>query len=351
MHPWLLRLTELVGERFAYAPGPRLGSDPLGRVLNGNALAVALAAAIVSLALVVPPAEASFPGSNGALAFGRLSPGGDATTIALVDPRSGRTRAVTRVPRRCAGRSFVWEDGDPSFSASGRLLLYMHTDACDPRTPDGIYMIRPDGRGRRLVTRKLPQRTELAPSGKSVAFEGVQGHTRIMSLDQPRRERELLPRSDYPTSLWPAWSATGRLALAVSRSEGQYVGHIATVTSRGKDLRLVTRSHRDWAPDWSPAGDRIAFVREKEGDRDDILVTSSHPRRGRRPKRLTHTRDAVYPVWSPNGRELAYVRSADWGLDPSRLVIMRARDGGRKRVVEHRVDAVSGISWQPRPRR
>ena len=306
---------------------------------------VGLPAALGCLLSAVPVAEASFPGRNGLLAFARLGPG-DASTISVVDPRSGRTRAVTHVSRSCAGDLGSWADWDPSFSASGRLLIYGHTDECDPRMPDGVYVIRPDGRGRRLVTRKELDRPVFSPSGESIASVDVPGHTLITDFDQPARERELLPRSDYPTSRWPAWSATGRLAVMVSARERRDLGHIATVTSHGRDLRLVTRSHRDLTPDWSPTGDRIAFAREK-GNRSDILVASSRPRRGRRPQRLTFTRNASYPVWSPNGREIAYVRGNSI-FEPAALVIMRARDGGRKRLVENTLDVLSRISWQPR---
>jgi Tol biopolymer transport system component len=309
---------------------------------------VGLTAAVGCLVAAVPVAEASFPGRNGVLAYGRLGPGLATTTIALVDPRTGRTRAVTRAPRRCAGRSFVWDDSDPSFSASGRLLVYTHTDECDPHTPDGTYVIRPDGRGRRLVTRKLLDHPAFSPSGESVASEDEQDHTLITNVDQPERERELLPRSRYSITKWPAWSATGRLALTVGANAQTESGHIATLTSQGRDLRLVTRSRRDSMPDGSPAGDRIAFAREK-GNRSDILVASSRTRPTRRPKRLTQTRNALSPVWSPNGREIAYVRGNSI-FEGVSLVIMRARDGGRKRLVENHVDVISGISWQPRPR-
>ena len=59
--------------------------------------------------LRVPSPRHRFLGGSGLLAFGRLSPDLEVTTIAVVDPRSGRTRAVTHVPRRCAG-SWTWGD-------------------------------------------------------------------------------------------------------------------------------------------------------------------------------------------------------------------------------------------------
>lgn len=330
------------------------------RALVGLAVAVACAVA------AVPVAEASFPGRNGLLAFSRFSAdlrviqGMPDITIWLVNPRSGRARPLTRVPRRCAGGESTWEDSDPSFSASGRLVVYAHTDTCDRNVPDGIYVIRPDGRGRRLISTGADSGgfgilfPAISPSGRLVAFDNGDGSTFITRVARPHRQRELeLARSDYE-SAYPTWGVTGRLALTVG--QGPLRGHIATVRPDGSDLRLVTRSIRDLAPDWSPTADRIVFGREKENpptasdpERGDILVSPARSRRHRRPKRLTHTRDASSPAWSPDGRYIAFVRERPSG-DAS-LTIMRARDGRGQRSVADGVNPVSRISWQPRPRR
>src|SRR5919109_529683 len=118
-----------------------------------------VAALVVSAACfnsTVAVAEASFPGRNGVIAFARAVPplGGPesvgARTIWAVKPRSARTRQLTRVPRRCGRRGWTWSDVEPSFSASGRLVVFRHEDKCDPRSPDGIYIMRSDGSRRRL---------------------------------------------------------------------------------------------------------------------------------------------------------------------------------------------------------
>lgn len=306
----------------------------------------ALAAAVACSVSAVPVAEASFPGRNGLLAFGREGPNAE-TTIWVVDPRTGHLRQLTRLPRRCARRSALWDDSDPSFSASGRLLIYSHSDNCDPRTPDGTYVVRPDGHARRLVTRTVFDRPVFSPSGEFVAFNDEQGRTLIARFDRPERQREVRLRRPGDSSNYQAWSATGQLALPVSNRDGP--GHIATLTPEGTNLRLVTRSARDWSPDWSPAADRIAFARWK-GDRSDILVTSSRSGDQRRPTRLTHSRNALFPVWSPDGRYIAYLRGVSV-FHPSSLVMMRARDGRRTKLITNRVDGFSRISWQPRPRR
>ena len=221
---------------------------------------VALALTSASGALAASVAEASFPGRNGLIAFGRVgppfgtAPGLGARTIWLADPRSGRSRQLTHVPGRCGRDGFTWHDFEPSFSASGDLVFYGHWDRCDPRTPDGIYAIRSDGTGRRLVWRAtsevaFPGYPALSPGGRLLAFSANGGPTFITSFRRPDRERELslsVARYDLPDE--PAWSSSGRLALTL----GLYRGHIGTATAGGKDLRLVTRAFATRRPTGRP---------------------------------------------------------------------------------------------------
>ena len=95
----------------------------------------------------------------------------------------------------------------------------------DPRTPDGVYVIRPDGRGRRLVTRKELDRPAFSPSGELVAAGGRAGPHAHHRLRPARRERRAsFPAPDYPITMWPAWGATGRLALTVAKDGERGVG-------------------------------------------------------------------------------------------------------------------------------
>ena len=334
-----------------------VGCLPRSGVCRGL-VGVALTSASGALAASV--AEASFPGRNGLIAFATggppfgTAPGLGARTIWLADPRSGRSRQLTHVPGRCGRDGFTWHDFEPSFSASGDLVFYGHWDRCDPRTPDGIYAIRSDGNGRRLVWRatsevEFPGYPALSPAGRLLAFSASGGPTFITSFRRPDRERELslsIARYDLPDE--PAWSSSGRLVLTL----GLYRGHIGTATAGGKDLRLVTRSIRDATPDWSPTEDRIVFQRAKDVGptvKADILTARARGKRQRRPMRLTATRDAYFPVWSPDSRYIAYVRAPGIPSTTGSLWTMRAADGrGQQRVVG---DVVANrISWQPRPR-
>jgi Tol biopolymer transport system component len=341
---------------------------------------------LVWLTAVVPSAEASFPGRNGLIAFAGEGPPFNtnrvpegAWTIRVVNPRSGRTRQLTRVSRRCGRRGWTWGDYEPSFSASGRLLVYVHSDECDPRTPDGIYVMRADGSGRRLIRRTHLDRdidsTEalefpaFSPSARFVAFDDYLQEMHIIRMPLPheaalsincqfngtRCRTFELARYLYPGQ--PRFSSTGRLAVTLTVDRGAYdAGHIGTVAFDGEGLRLVgpprlvTHSRRDGQPDWSPRADRIVFQREKSTSRalnGDVFVAPAGGERHRRPRRLTETRDAFFPVWSPNGRRIAYVRGR-FGLNGT-LWTMRARDGRAQRLVATDV-VIDRIGWQPRPR-
>jgi Tol biopolymer transport system component len=338
-----------------------------------------LVVALTSM-LAVPSAEASFPGRNGMIAFTRDGPPFRAEdprrvgagTLWIVHSRSGRTRQLTRVPRRCGRRGWTWEDAEPSFSASGRLLVYHHSDECDPRTPDGFYVMRADGSGRRLIRRErsdeIPEFPVFSPTGRRLAFNEFLGNSYIVRVPQPgerplgdcdaefRRCRELFfPR--YTEIVQPAWSSRGTLALTLSGVEGEGdTGHIGIARPRDRERqsvsRLVTRSRRDAMPDWSPKGDRLVFHRETfTGNRfEGNVLTASARGKHRRPRRLTDTRDAFFPVWSPNGRMIAYTRGE---LGPARhgtLWVMRAADGGAKRLVVRDV-VPSRIGWAATTRR
>jgi Tol biopolymer transport system component len=240
----------------------------------------------------------------------------------------------------------------------------MHEDACDPRVPDGIYVMRSDGKGRRLVLRdqrnRWPAWPAFSPDDTSLGFEfeydNGDHEALITSFPSAGRARHVVrgfPRYAQRSGL--AWSAGGRLALQLGSSESKSWGHIATVGADGRDLRLVTRSMRDSTPDWSPEGRRIVFTRESLGFaeraqfRNDVFVARARARGRHAPRRLTFTRDAFFPVWAPNGRHIAYVRAPDLFSSKGSLWLMRARDGQGQRLVARRVVS-ERISWQSRSR-
>jgi Tol biopolymer transport system component len=250
------------------------------------------------------------------------------------------------------------------------LLVYYHEDQCGPSAvaEQGIYVIGADGSGRRLI-RHISEEIEFpafSRTGEFVAYNQDLGDVLInrvpgpgerpigYSCDDPRCQYLHFPR--YLEAAGPAWSSTGRLALAFG-SEG--AGHIGITTPRDRTHRhhfvtnLVTRSQSDSKPDWSPRARRIVFYRWRVTndlrEHSNVFIARADGRG--RPRRLTKSLDAFLPVWSPNGRRIAYVRAPNYPDEwVGSLWTMRAGDGGGKRLVASRIEP-DAISWQPRPPR
>ena len=91
----------------------------------------------------------------------------------------------------------------------------------------------------------------------------------------------------------------------------------------GNPVRLTTDPARDYDPSWSPDGERIAFVSNRNRGIEQIFVMDSN---GQNATRLTEEWTHQEPAWSPQGERIAYVRNKGgrqiWVMDP---------DGGNKK--------------------
>src|SRR4051812_45632588 len=134
-------------------------------------------------------------------------------------------------------------------------LIAFADSSLNPQTgeSDGIGVARPDGTGRRLLTRTVPRAGQ------------------------------------------PAWSPDGRrIALVLGSS-------VALVNADGSGLHRLTRPTMalDRAPVWSPDG-RLAFLRTY-GSKAALIAVS---RDGSHQRRLTWVEqpDDAHPIWSRDGR-------------------------------------------------
>jgi len=149
-------------------------------------------------------------------------------------------------PRRI-GQGVGGEALDPAWSPDGKLIAY------DYRPPGysirEIWVVRPDGKGARQVTRIREESTR------------------------------------------PAWSPNGRRIVFQSNAQGRHV-EIYTIGRDGQGLRRETHSSLDtFDPDWSPNGTKIAFSRNGAIWSID---GAGHERK------LTSGRNDAAPVWRPH---------------------------------------------------
>jgi Tol biopolymer transport system component len=127
-----------------------------------------------------------------------------------------------------------------------------------------------------------------------------------------------------PPALLTYSKAVQPTGLCLARADGSRRFRL----TRGKD------SH----PSWSPRGSYVAFARQTEAGRSQILVADA---RGRVLRRFG-TGYSIQPAWSPNGVRIAYSSG-------TRIVV--ANRAGQT-LVEHSIPALAGgPTWSPNSRR
>lgn len=162
----------------------------------------------------------------------------------------------------------------------------------------GVWVMRTDGSGRRLLTgtQTRAKRGDFSPNGRRIVFDG-----------QPR---------------------TG----------GAFNFDIQVIGVNGHARRRLTHgSLRDTEPHWSPDGKTIIFQRQKgEFGRSELWTISPH---GGKPELLG---PGLSPAWSPSGKRLVFaVRNERFGAD----VYVVRRDGTRLRLLYRSRDDEYPAAW------
>jgi TolB protein len=246
------------------------------------------------------PAQATFPGRNGAIAYASNGSSGgpgqifETSGLYAAFPRARQPRTLVR----CRVSEGVPSGGDcsatrhyaPSYSADGRRIVF------DAGTQ--LAVIDADGSNLTLLSATTPNDDDpaFAPDGKRIVFSG--SNDRGTTDVYVRRLGGGPARAIVDDASAPAWS---------SRNEIAYVrdGNIYRADPNGRHRRFVTSGI---APDWSPNGGRLVLIRPAP----NLVVVASIGRiytvgaRGRGLRPIGSRRDLANPVWSPDGRWLAF---------------------------------------------
>jgi dipeptidyl aminopeptidase/acylaminoacyl peptidase len=302
-----------------------------------------LAAVAVSLAVAAPPAQAAFPGRNGAIGYAlRAESGGIGPLTQSTGLAARRLGAEPRDIVRCRrtegepGGCTLFSYRSPSYSPDGRRLVF---DAGEQ-----LGLIGASGAGMRLLPAVTADDSDpaFAPGGGRIVFAGLNAEGRtdlyVRRLDGENARLIVTDASQ------PAWS---------SRNEIAYVrdGNVYVARPTGSHRRFVTSGI---SPDWSPGGARLAVVRPSPGntfaDGPGRLFTVGARGRGLRAV-FPRVRDASGPVWSPDGAWLAFERF-DAGIFAKR----RGSSRPARQVAVSQVSGESGSNvsfdpaWRPLPR-
>lgn len=243
----------------------------------------------------------------------------DFRTIFLISPASGQVAKV-RAPDALLGL-------EVDLSPDGSRIAFGGTK--------GIWTMTRTGRRARRVLRVSPLDAFVpgcvvwSPDGRQLAF--TRGGVLFTIPASGGRARKVTGPRIYA----PDWSPLGsRIVFVRNPSLRTGSGVIQSVRLDGKDVRTIVRGAR---PDVSPDGTKIAFSR-----RDGIYVV---PLRGGRMTRIVARRD--HPEWSPDGRYIAFTREetrcGHAGCE-ARVFVMPV-DGGMERAIGPTVFAIDSLSW------
>lgn len=290
-----------------------------------------VAAGVALMLLTASPADGSFPGRNGAIAFSaKFGCGFESSAIGFMGPDGSAPTQLSECD---------WFTYGPTWAPDGRSLLY--------GTLSGTWLIGADGSERRITSRGMTP--SFAPNGLHYAYVRRRGPVnRIWRAPVDGGEgRHLRAGRD------PRWSPDGR-TIAYYR-KGVWIMNART----GERLRRVA-SRRMTPLDWSPDGRRL-LCRNYDAAANADLYTVRADGRGD-PQRLTHTpsRDEPEAAWSPDGRQIVFgATTQPDNFHYQHFILTMSPRGSRQTVIwtgepfadddEDNFSYTPTLSWQPSP--
>ncbi|HEV2763099.1 MAG TPA: DPP IV N-terminal domain-containing protein, partial [Pyrinomonadaceae bacterium] len=256
-----------------------------------------------------------------------------------------RTLAFVLVPLAalCAaavGRAAVAEPTQaPALVVNGRIAFMTQPDFDAGKFDRDINVVNADGTGGAPLVNTFGHQEDPAWSadGKYVAYSSSQnGYYEIYRADADGSNQTRLSDGIDVRAVddAPAWSPDGQTIVFVRNRQLWTIGK-----DGGTAVKLSTGSDEDEQPSWSPDGSKIVFVRNYSSATAQVWVMDAD---GSNQRNLTNYEWAFNrtPAWSPDGSKIAFQRWNDiWLMDADGL--------NQTQITFAEVGGYNKPSWSP----
>ncbi len=251
--------------------------------------------------------------------------------------------------RRLGGES---ETGSsPVWSPDGRWIAYFGSDG----ERSGLLVRRPEGGVPRVVAEVVGTNHPLPSTGARLTWAPDSRRIAFLSATPGPEPEEASAEGDPIVIRRYLYRTTGSDGASYFNDNRRL--HIFIVDIETPQVRQVTDGvYYEHSIDWSPSGDEILFVSNREPDPDrffnyDIFAVRVDDGSIRR---LTSLESVVYrPRWSPDGRMIAFqgttrgLASSETTMEDTRIWVMNA-DGSGRRALGSAIDNRQGApAWSP----
>src|SRR2546427_3356250 len=187
---------------------------------------------------------------------------------------------------------------------------------------------------------------DVSPDGRWLAFAATKGDQWSVYLLDLRTKRDRILLQSEQSVLNPEFSPDGWWSAVESDYEGAESYNIYRVPVRGAHVQKITDTPFDSAfPRWSPDGTNIAFLSNRDGDRDNVFVVDTT---GGDARQLTNVDDIVGELaWRPDGGSIAF--SAGVGLRDYVGLVDLAGHMEKIVALPDSESAIGGDLGRPRP--
>ncbi len=281
----------------------------------------------------------------------QLSPDGTHVAYSVThNELPGRPYSDTWIRELATGRVTKLNGGaGPRWSADSKWVAYVgRIDA-----GAGLIVSDQNGEGERLIAsvegtnHPLPtsgERLAWSPDGRYIAY--------VSAAPGPETDNANGDPMVITRYLYKPTAAEGLTRFNDNKRLHLYVVDIATRRVR----QLTTGTFYEHSIDWSPRGEEILFVSNRESNPDTTFnydVFAVRIKDGVT-RRLTSTKSAEYsPVWSPDGTRIAFtgthrdLTSSETTMEDTHVWVMNA-DGSNRQEIGAGIDNRQGApQWSP----